>query len=258
MRFRAFGIPVRLDLTFLVIVLIGGFRRLEDIAAWSLAAFLAVLAHELGHALTARAFGVRGISITLFALGGVTTYPAVPRLAPGRQFLVSAAGSAVGLVVGGAAFVLGRAGVFDGADRVVIVFVSSLVWVGAVFGLFNWLPIRPLDGGQMMTSLLELATDRRRADTIARVVSLGVGSIAAVLAFMYLTPFAGVFVILITLAGLRSGPREPDTSAPSQTPPASQAPASPPPAGGASGMDTSAYDSGPQPPQNDESDPFPI
>lgn len=258
MRFRVFGIPVRLDFTFLVIVLVGGFRRPEDIAAWSLAAFLAVLAHELGHALTARAFGVRGISITLFALGGVTTYPAVPRLAPGRQFLVSAAGSAVGLVVGGAAFILGRAGVFDGADRVVLVFVSSLVWVGAVFGLFNWLPVRPLDGGQMMTSLLELATDRRRADTIARIVSLGVGSIAAVLAFVYLTPFAGIFVILITLAGLRSGPREPETSPPPQTPSSSQAPASPPSAESGSGTGAPAPETEPQPPPNEESDPFPI
>jgi len=255
-RFRVFGIPVRLDLTFLVIVLIGGFRRPEDIAAWSLAAFLAVLAHELGHALTARAFGVRGISITLFALGGVTTYPAVPRLAPGRQFLVSAAGSAVGLVVGGAAFVLGRAGLFDGADRVVLVFVSSLVWVGAVFGLFNWLPIRPLDGGQMMTSLLELATDRRRADIIARAVSLGVGSVAAVLAFVYLTPFAGVFVILITLAGVRSRPPEQAPSPPQPQP--SSDDASSPQAPAPSDPDAQASEPGPQPPPNEESDPFPI
>lgn len=205
MRFAIFGLPVKIDVTFLVIAFIGPSGRIADIAAWTAAAFVAVLAHELGHALTARAFGVRGIAITLFALGGVTTYPAVPRLTPRRQFLVSAAGSAVGITLGGAAFLAGRAGLFDDADRVIVIFMSSLVWIGAVFGLFNWLPIRPLDGGQMLTSGLELVTSARRADVIARGISLVVGAIAAALAFRYLTVFAGFFVILITLMGLRPG-----------------------------------------------------
>lgn len=205
MRFAAFGIPVKVDVTFLVIAFIGPAGRLADIVAWTAAAFVAVLAHELGHALVARSFGVRGIAITLFALGGVTTYPAVPRLAPRRQFAVSAAGSAVGIALGGAAFLAGRAGLFDDANRVVEIFMSSLVWIGAVFGLFNWLPIRPLDGGQMLTSGLELVTTPSRADGIARAISLVVGAVAAALAFRYLTVFAGFFVILITLMGLRRG-----------------------------------------------------
>ena len=204
MRFRIFSIPVRVDVTFLVIALLGDLRDLSLIAAWTLAAFVAVLAHELGHALTVRAFGVTQVAVTLFALGGVTTYPAVPKLPPGRQFIVSAAGSVVGIALGGAAFLAGRAGAFDGANDVVVVFMSSLVWIGAVLGLLNWLPIRPLDGGQMLTSGLELVTTPQRADTIATVTSLGAGAIAAVLAFVYLNPFAGFFVVLITVMGLQS------------------------------------------------------
>ena len=204
MRFRLFDIPVRVDATFLVIALIGGYRRIEDIVAWTVAAFVAVLAHELGHALTARAFGVRQIAVTLFALGGVTTYPAEPRLSPRRQFAVSAAGSAVGLLLGGAAFFAGRAGMLDPADRLVVVFATSLVWVGAVLGLLNWLPIRPLDGGQMLTSALELVTTPVRAFRIATAVSVVVGGAAAVLAFLWLSPLAGFFVVLITVMGLRA------------------------------------------------------
>ena len=112
MRFRIFSIPVRVDATFLIIALLGGSRDLSLIAAWTVAAFVAVLAHELGHALTVRAFGIRQVAVTLFALGGVTTYPAEPRLSPGRQFIVSASGSLVGIGLGGAAFLAGRAGAF--------------------------------------------------------------------------------------------------------------------------------------------------
>jgi Zn-dependent protease len=204
MRFRLLSIPVRVDVTFLIIALLGNFRDLSLIAAWTVAAFVAVLAHEMGHALTVRAFGIRQVAVTLFALGGVTTYPAEPRLSPGRQFLVSASGSLVGIALGGAAFVAGRAGVFDGADDIVVVFMSSLVWIGAVLGLANWLPIRPLDGGQMLTSALELVTTPQRADTIATITSLVAGATAAALAFVYLTAFAGFFVVLITVMGLRS------------------------------------------------------
>ncbi len=204
MRFRIFSIPVRVDVTFLIIALLGNFRDVSLIVAWTVAAFVAVLAHELGHALTVRAFGITQVSVTLFALGGVTTYPAEPRLSPGRQFIVSASGSLVGIALGGAAFLAGRAGVFDGTDAIVRVFMSSLVWIGAVLGLANWLPIRPLDGGQMLTSGLELVTTPQRADTIATVTSLIVGVAAAVLAFIYLTTFAGFFVLLITVMGLQS------------------------------------------------------
>ena len=93
---------------------------------------------------------------------------------------------------------------FDGADDVVVVFMSSLVWIGAVLGLANWLPIRPLDGGQMLASALELVTTQQRADMITTVTSLIAGAVAAVLAFIYLTAFAGFFVVLITVMGLQS------------------------------------------------------
>ena len=233
-----FGIPIRVDITFLVIALIGGFRTVPDIVAWTAAAFLAVLAHELGHALAARAFGVTQISVTLFALGGVTTYPAEPRLSPRRQLVVSAAGSAVGIALGGAAFFAGRAGLLDDADRFLRIFASSLVWVGAVLGLLNWLPIRPLDGGQMLTSALEIVTSRTRADLIATVVTVVVGATAA---------FAGFFVILITVMGVRSS--ETVRRATAQRKAARTAAATPP-----AGIDPSAA---PSIPADDQED-FPI
>ena len=227
MRFRLGSIPVHVHPTFLFIALLAGTRELEVIIPWTIAAFIAVLAHELGHALTVRAFGIQQVHVTLFALGGVTTYPAIPRLSPGRQFMVSAAGSTVGIAMGGAAFFLGRAGLFDAWPYEVRIFFLSLVWVGAVFGLFNWLPIRPLDGGQMLTSALELVVPRR-AETIALTVHVVVGAIAAVLAFQHLSRIAGFFIVFIVITGLSSS-RKPTAESPPRRDTETQTPTSEPP-----------------------------
>ena len=59
LRFRLFGIPIGVHLTFAFLVflpvLFGQRLSAAAIVAWGSAVFLAVLAHELGHALTARA-----------------------------------------------------------------------------------------------------------------------------------------------------------------------------------------------------------
>ena len=66
------------------------------IAAWIAIVFVSILVHELGHALTARAYGAE-VEIELNGVGGLTRW-SIPsdRLGPGRRALVAAAGSAVG------------------------------------------------------------------------------------------------------------------------------------------------------------------
>src|SRR3954454_6713231 len=76
LRFRAFGFPVHVDWSFALFVGLLGWQpgiTLERLAIWLGLAFLAVLAHELGHAVAARLTGAKP-AIALVALGGVTTY----------------------------------------------------------------------------------------------------------------------------------------------------------------------------------------
>jgi Zn-dependent protease len=232
-KFPLFGVPVSVHFSFLFVAVLGlGVYRGWEIAAWTGAVFVAVLLHESGHAFTARAFGGTSVSITLFALGGFTSWGGSQNMSPGRRFLISAAGSAVGIVAGLAVIGLGRAGMLDGLSDLVIVFLESFVWAGLVWGVLNWIPILPLDGGHMLQHGLEMFTPSKAAG-IARAVSV-VAGVAAIAAALYFgQTFLAIFVGLITLMGLRSASEEaPQTTprpAPGQ-PPADQKPDQEPPA----------------------------
>jgi len=204
LRFSLGDIPVRVHFSFLLIGILAPSTRVIDIIAWVVVVLVAVLLHELGHAVTAQRYGARPVTITLFALGGVTVYPVVATLTPGRRFVISAMGSVVGIVTGGLVGLAWLAGVFDDASQVVRVAAFSYMWAALGWGVLNWIPIRPLDGGAMLTSLLEMVIPSR-ALQIARGISLVFGLGAAALLWRWGQTFGALFVLFITLTGMASG-----------------------------------------------------
>jgi Zn-dependent protease len=168
--FRLFGIPVTIRPSFLIIAALLGFglrSQLAYLVAWVLVVFVSILIHELGHALTARSYGAE-VEIELNGIGGLTSW-AVPgeELSPGRRALVAAAGSGVGVIFGGLVWVFDLlTGPYDG---VVAFAVFNLIRVNVFWGLINWLPIRPLDGGHLFSSLLQKVIPSR-AEMIGNVV----------------------------------------------------------------------------------------
>ena len=207
LRFRLFGIPVGVHLTFLFLVFLPVLwgQRLSAalIAAWGLAVFLAVLVHELGHALTARAFDARGVNVTLYGLGGVTTYRYGPKgMSHGRSFVVSAAGSFVGIVLGGLVAIARSQGLADGLSPELDYFLESFVFTALVWGVLNWVPIVPLDGGHMVESLAAMVNEER-APVISQVVTWVAVAIVVPLALLNGYQFAAILVVLFALAGVR-------------------------------------------------------
>ena len=207
LRFALRGIPVSVHWSFLVIALLGmGVYSGIEIAVWTLAVFGAVLLHESGHAFTARRFGARSVSIQLFAFGGATSWERATYMTPGQRFLATAAGSGVGLLAGAAVMVAVATSGFSQFDSLIGVAFDSFVWASLVWGGLNWLPILPLDGGQMVRAFLDAVTPRF-AYQLTRALTVVVGGLViwglVQVRDWYLAFFAG----LIILAGLRS----PDT-----------------------------------------------
>lgn len=202
-RFRLFGIPVRVHVTFLFVALLGATAYSGwDIAWWTVAAFVSILLHELGHALTARAFGATGIGITLYGLGGLTSYSHGRTMSHGRSFLVSAAGSFTGIVAGGAVWYLASIGTFDGASRPVVVLVNSFVFTALVWGVLNWIPIVPLDGGHMVQHLAAMVNEER-APLIAQIITWISVAIIAPIAWVNGYRFAVLILGFFALMGFR-------------------------------------------------------
>lgn len=170
LRFRLFDMPVTVQGSFLLIAALIGFVGVGDAAqtaAWIVIVFFSILIHELGHAFTARSFGSR-VAIELNGLGGLTRWSAPDgEITPGRRALIAAAGSAVGLFFGGVVWLV--AAQFGPYPRLAAFILESLIYVNVFWGLLNWLPIRPLDGGHLLESFLEKVAPRR-AELIAKVI----------------------------------------------------------------------------------------
>jgi Zn-dependent protease len=182
LHFRVFGFPVRVDPFFFFIVIALGFSThatVGGMVAWFAVVFVSILIHELGHAFAARAVGSDSIGIELQSMGGLTAYRPRRSLSRLEQIGVSLAGPFSGFALGTAALVL--ANILDvsttrSGDNVVL---FDLLWVNFGWGLFNLLPVLPLDGGTVMQNLLpgnEAVRGRRAA-----MVSIAILVVAAVI-----------------------------------------------------------------------------
>lgn len=109
----------------------------------------------------------------------------------------------MGILTGGALLLVARAGLFDSLGTLPNVAVTSFVFASLIWGVLNWIPIRPLDGGQMTFTLFEIVTPKA-AEALSRVVSVATGGVAVFVTIRFGDYFAAVFVAFIVLVGLRA------------------------------------------------------
>jgi Zn-dependent protease len=183
---RPLGIPLRLDLSWFVGLgmLVALSRELWAPAATGVAAlgwsglfaagfFGCVLAHELAHALVARAVGVPTTEIRLFVFGGVARIAGEPA-DPGDEALVAMAGPLASVTLAGLLALAAGQVAGPPGDLLAWLFLGNLV-----VAAFNLLPGFPLDGGRVARALLWRLTGRRLLAT--RVAAAGGRVLAAAL-----------------------------------------------------------------------------
>lgn len=209
LAFRLGPIPVRVDVTFFLGAAFLGWRLQSDpplLLSWMAIVFVSVLWHELGHALAFRRCG-NAAHIQLHGLGGLTWPVDGPPLTARRDLLVSLAGPASGFALGGLALYLGD--VLAPAPGTLAAFtLRQLVWANVAWGVFNLLPILPLDGGRMLAAAVALRWPARSA-RVAGVASVAVAAVVAVAALLTGFWFAALFLGLIAwsnVRGLRASP----------------------------------------------------
>ena len=183
---RLFGIPVYISPYWFVIAgvfilvyanelasTLHGDTRFIVAAAFVVLLYVSVLIHELSHCVVARGYGLPVRRILLYPLGGFSEIEVEPQT-PGREFLVSAAGPALSLVLAACGYGLMHV-VPDGTIAGTLV--SQLRWANLVVGIFNLLPGLPLDGGRMLRAVIWKLSGRPATSTIiaawARGVTLG-------------------------------------------------------------------------------------
>ena len=225
-EFRLFRIPIRIHLWFWLMALWLWTLRSEEgwagLLIWVVVVFQGILMHELGHALVGRAFG-RQPRIELVALGGLTWWEQREPMSPGRSLVVSAAGPAVGIFIGSLALVLMDALRVPDPSLARYAF-RSLIFVNLGWGLLNLLPVLPLDGGNIVASLMELLAPSRGRLLACYVSFAVIGLLFAVTVTFKQYP-ATILLFLLAFSTYQAfkGERQRGTSqaAPEGTPPQS-------------------------------------
>ncbi len=138
-----------------------------------LALFLIVMLHEFGHALACQQVGGTANRIVLWPLGGIAYVQPPER--PGAMLWSIAAGPLVNVVLAPVLWGLGvMISTFGWARSMpnAYTFLMAITSINGILLIFNILPIYPLDGGQIVRSLLWFWVGRARSLMAASVIGL--------------------------------------------------------------------------------------
>jgi Zn-dependent protease/predicted transcriptional regulator len=200
------GIGVYMHATFLLLILfiLGLYlhegRTLEGALAGTLfilVIFGCIVLHELGHALTARKYGIRTRDITLLPIGGLARLERMPDV-PIQELWVALAGPAVNAVIAGGlylgAFVAGISPHVQPFHWAGGSFLNRLMVVNLWLLGFNLIPAFPMDGGRVLRAILATRMEYTRATVLASRIGQ---AIAYVFGFVGL--FTDPFLLFIAL-----------------------------------------------------------
>ncbi len=178
-----------IDIDFSFFILIGLFvvlnynpaRGVQYALIWIPILFLSVLIHELAHAAMIGVLGFGSSSIILGGMGGVTINQR--RARPWQDFLISIAGPASSfLLMFIAAQLAGTK--FAQSDKMLQVLFPLMVSANLFWGLFNLVPVPPLDGGHATRDFFRMFLTEKNAFTVAIWIAIVVGAGIAILAFV--------------------------------------------------------------------------
>jgi Zn-dependent protease/CBS domain-containing protein len=212
----AFGIPIRLDLTFLLILPLFAWLISAQVGQWveilngfgatispealsgtdplvlgivsALGLFAGVLLHEFGHSLVAMRYGYEIESITLWLFGGIARFTEIPEDWK-QELTIAIAGPAVSVALGVLSWFAFQAVPGGAAVQFVL---GYLALTNVALAVFNMLPGFPMDGGRVLRALLA----RSRPHAQATKIAAEVGKVFAFLLGIY-GLFTNIFLIAL-------------------------------------------------------------
>ncbi|WP_224249562.1 metalloprotease [Hyalangium gracile] len=198
LRFRVAGFPVQVHPLFFLTALatgLTGWNNPARLVVWFCVVFISVLIHELGHALAFRHFG-HASSISLHGLGGTTRSESGRPLTHRQDLWISLAGPVAGFLLGGLVLAIAHFTPVGQAGGLVRTAVRSLLWANFGWGVFNLLPLLPLDGGHVLAAIVR-ERGGPRYEWLIYAISLVTAVCGLVLAIIWRELWLGLLALVL-------------------------------------------------------------
>lgn len=186
-----------------------GYWAAAEGVVFVLALFGCIVLHELGHALTARRYGIPTRDITLLPIGGVARLERMPE-DPTQEFRVAIAGPAVNVFIAIVIVVgLSVAGAWKPFTEIAWIggtasdFLLRLMWVNLFIVGFNLLPAFPMDGGRILRSILARKLDLVQATQISAKIGQSMAFVFGFFGILALNPFL-ILIALFVFVGAQA------------------------------------------------------
>ena len=197
------SIPIRIHPFFWLLTAIIGWlysTSLVGTLIWMVVIFISVLFHEYGHALTARFFGQHA-TISLVAFGGLTTRGG-QKLQLWQEFLIVFNGPLFGFCL---LFIVNfMLTLFSGSvNQITLYALNVAFYINLFWTLVNLLPAHPLDGGRLLSIILEACLGFRGVK-LALLFSLIFCGALGLLFFSFNAMLPGALFFLLAFENYRS------------------------------------------------------
>lgn len=196
-----FGTTITLDFSFIILIVFFILGNLESgihALLWAPVLFVSILIHELAHAAMIGTLGFGPSDVVLGGMGGVTINER--RARPWQNLLISAAGPASSFLLAWLVTIVIRRLPYAHTDPFLIALLPLLRWANTVWGVFNLMPVTPLDGSTMLRNFLRLFLVER----ISFVISVWVSMIAGVLLAIWGLITRQIFLALLMIWFVRN------------------------------------------------------
>lgn len=178
------GTTLSLDVSFLILIAFFVFSEVQSAGMphallWAPVLLISILFHELAHAAMIGALGFGSSEVVLAGMGGATYNQRHAR--PWQDLLISGAGPLASFVLAWLVGIGASAFPIAGRDPFLLALLPLLMRANLWWGVFNLIPVGPLDGASVVLNFLRLFLRERLAFTIAIWTSMVVGAMLAIL-----------------------------------------------------------------------------
>lgn len=192
------GTTITVDFNFLILIVFfvamnyNAQLGIQYALLWIPILFVSVLIHELAHAAMIAVFGFGASRIVLTGMGGVTINSR--RAKPWQDMLISLAGPISSFALMFLCIWIYQAFPAVRQDRMLIALLPRMVSANFFWGLFNLIPVAPLDGGHAVREFFNIFLPDRKSFVVYVWIAMIVGGGIAILMFVRGSYFIALYI----------------------------------------------------------------